>query len=364
MKKIRLAHIQLLPELWGAQKVMLDILSGLDRNKYEIFVISCSPGPLIEKLHELKIEHIAVNSMHRSISLWDFKAFLDLILLFRKYKFDIVHTHSSKPGFLGRIAARLAGVKKVIHTSHGYPFNQMQSFPVRTFYKICEMYAGFFCDKMVFVNHYHRKLAIRQKLISPAKAITIYNGVELPELTSQKVNEDRFLIGSTLRFWDSKNPLIMIKAAIEVCRKKSKIDFLFLGDGELLAECRQMVISAGLESRISLPGLKRNIYDCLFKMDAFILFSKWEGLPLSILEAMSIGLPIIASDIPAHRELLSNGSGILVALNQVDKLIGILVSLPSRKDELAAWSKASRRFVEEKCSLSEFRAEYRKIYEV
>ena len=363
MSKKKLLHIQLLPILSGAQNVMLNILSNLDRDKYEIFVISRSNGPLIEKLKEMKIIHLTVDSLRREISWQDLKPLVDIFRICKKYKFDIVHTHSAKPGFIGRIAARMAGVKKVIHTSHGYPFNKFQPASVQFLYRSLEAFAGLFCDYIVFVNNSDREMAIKKKLISKKKAITIYNGIDLSKSCLQQKKSNRFVIGSSFRFWDQKNPIQTIEIAIKVCRKNSKIDFIFLGNGDLLGKCKELVCEASLEKRIVFPGWQTNVLFWLKQFDAFLLFSKWEGLPISILEAMSIGLPIVASDISGNNELVSSKNGVLVGLNEVDKLVDVLINLPKRKSELVSWGAESRRFVEKNCSLQKFVSEYKRIYE-
>lgn len=360
MKKIRLLHIQLLPELWGAQMVMMKLLAGLDQDRYEIFVMSRSPGRLISRLQRMNISHLPLNSLKQKISFSDFIAFFQILYICRTYRFDIVHTHSSKPGFLGRIAARTAGIKKVIHTSHGFPFNDFQPWFVRFFYQTLERFAGLFCDFVVYVNEHDRECAIRSRLIPPKKAITIYNGIELPSKKEPKI-KNRFIIGSAFRFCEQKNPLNTIKAAIEVCRKNPLIDFILLGEGELLSQCRAIVIDFGMQKRIFLKGRVENVNEHLLEFDVFLLFSRWEALPVSILEAMSVGLPIIASDINGNRELV-NGNGLLISLNDVDKLINILSDLPHKINELKLWSEKSYQIVKEKFSLPGFISAYQRLY--
>ena len=127
MTKIKLLHIQLLPLLYGAQNVMLKLLNSLDINRYEIYVISKPGGPLVDRLRQLNYHYIPVKTLRRNISFLDILAFFKIYNICKKYKFDIVHTHSSKTGFIGRIAARSAGIHKIIHTVHGFSFHPFQS---------------------------------------------------------------------------------------------------------------------------------------------------------------------------------------------------------------------------------------------
>ncbi len=364
MRKIKIVHIQLLPLLSGAQNVMLNILESLDENKYDIYVISKPGGPLVDKVKEFGFHYIPVPSLRRDISLLDGIAFVHFFLIFRKYKFDIVHTHSSKPGFLGRIAARIAGVKKIVHTVHGFPFHPYQKKLIMSFYRSVEKLAGLFCDTIVFVNNSERETAIADHLAQPEKAVTIYNGIKLPEIEMQKKEiGDKFIIGSCLRFWKQKNIIETINAAIRVCKKNENIHFIFIGDGELYEVAENMVNDSGYKDRIHLPGWQNNPTEWLQKFDIFLLYSKWEGLPLSILEAMSFGLPIVASDIKGNNELVSEVNGILVPINDIDRLSAVLLSLPNENGKLREWGENSRKLVKEKFNLTGFARKYNKIYD-
>ena len=365
MNRIKIVHIQLLPLLSGAQNVMLTILNSLDKDKYDIYVISKPGGPLVEKVLELGYNYIPLKSFKRSISVMDIVALIKLIKIFKKYKFDIVHTHSSKPGFLGRISARLAGVPKIVHTVHGFPFHYMQSLPIRYFYQVLEKFVSQFCNKIVFVNNFEREFAIKYRIVNEKKAITIYNGIKFDEEEIKKTykrTDNIFIIGSVLRFEKIKNIINTIRAAIEVCKVNDRIVFYIIGDGKLFNECRQIVSEANLEENIILPGWKNNIAEWLVKFDVYLLFSIAEGLSISILEAMSIGLPIVASDVKGNNELVSDANGILVPINDIDRLTAVLLSLPDEKERLIELGKNSRKSVEEKFNLTEFVRRYKDIY--
>ena len=366
MKKIKIVHIQLLPLLSGVQNIMLKLLVNLDRNKYEIYVLSKPGGLLVEKVKELGFHYIPVPSLRRDLSLLDGFAFIHFFLIFRKYKFDIVHTHSSKTGFLGRISARLAGVPKIVHTVHGFPFHYAQPLPIRFFYQVLEKLVSPFCNKMIFVNNFEREFAIKNKIVKEKKAITIYNGIELNEEKNKHssiMKDDIFIYGSVLRFEKIKNIINTIKVSIEVCKVNNRIVFYFIGDGKLLNKCRQMVLKANLEENIILPGWKNNIAEWLVKFDTYLLFSIAEGLSISILEAMSMGLPIVASDVKGNNELVSDANGILVPINDIDRLTAVLLSLPDEKERLKKLGENSRKLIKEKFDLMDFVRKYKNVYE-
>ena len=365
MEKIKIAHIQLLPLLSGAQNVMLTILNSLDRDKYDIYVISKPGGPLVERVLELGYNYIPLRSFRRSISIMDFVAFIKLIRIFNKYNFDIVHTHSSKPGFIGRIAARITGVPKIVHTVHGFPFHYAQPLPIRFFYQILEKFVSPFCDKIIFENNFEREFAIKHRIVKKEKALTIYNGIELDEEKIKKTYWKRdgvFIIGSVLRFEKIKNIIKTIKAAIEVCKVNNKIVFYFIGDGKLLNECRRMVLTADLEENIIFPGWQNNITEWLIKFDVYLLFSIAEGLSISIMEAMSLGLPIVASDVKGNNELVSDANGILVPINDIDRLSAVLLSLSGEKEKLEEWGENSHILIKERFNLTDFVRKYKNVY--
>jgi len=344
---------------------MLNLITELDPKQYEIYVISKPNGPLVDKLDYFGFNYIPVLSLRRNLSLWDFIAFIKIYQICRKYRFDIVHTHSSKTGFIGRIAARLSGIPKIIHTVHGFPFHRFQPKIIQKFYIIMEKIAAKFCDKIIFVNSFERELAIEKKIVKTEKAITIFNGIKLPEIRKEHFydeSDDHFLIGSVSRFSRQKNVINLIKVAIKVCQKNNKIKFVFIGDGEDFSFCQKLVKNADLCNKITLEGWSNNVLERLIEFDIFLLFSRWEGLPISILEAISVGLPIITSDIKGNNELVSEKNGILINVDDVEKLEAVLVDLPNRIKELKKWGENSRKIIEQRFNFRDFISQYEKIY--
>ncbi len=377
MKKIKLLHIQLLPLLSGVQKKMLRLLDALDREKYDIYVICRPGGPLVDKIIKSGYKYIPVTSLRRNLSLWDFISLIKIYLICREYRFDIVHTHSSKTGFLGRIAARLAGTPKIIHTVSGFPFHAQQFYLVRFFYIMLEAFASLFCDYLVIVNEYEKHFIQNTRLFSTKKVLTIFNGVytdpemeprlygpkgmikpqkSLPELV------DYFVIGSMARFAKAKNIVNFTKVAISVCRENPLIKFVFIGDGEYWDECYDLVASSGMHQQIIMPGWQNNIEYWLMNIDMFASYSYWEGLSNSILEAMSFGLPIIASNIVGNNEQVDDENGILVPVDDHVRFRKILTELPSRQNDLERWSRNSLSKCRELFSLRQFVEGYEKLY--
>jgi glycosyltransferase involved in cell wall biosynthesis len=368
-RKIKLVHIQLLPLLSGVQNVMMNLLRGLKQDKYEIFVISRSDGPLVDSVIGCGWHHIALDSFERNLSPRnDIKAFLSLYKIFRKIKPDIVHTHSSKPGFLGRIVARLAGVPLVMHTIHGLPIHSDKNRFINSVYLSLDSFAGNFADYNISVNRYECELMQKKKSQIKSKYITIYNGI-LP-YHRQKIYDDAFFadsrlrIVSVLRFSKQKNIISTIKKVINIVRKSPDIEFTFYGDGELFSKCLVLVESSGTSDSIKLRGwVYDDMPDVLLDYDVFLLNSSWEGLSLSILEAMSVGLPIIASDIKGNNELVDTANGWLIDLKDELSIDKVVKEIMLDKTVLLSKGMESYKKINEVFHLDLFIRHYQDIYE-
>ena len=370
MKKIKICHVQLLPLLSGVQNMMINLLDYLDKTEYEITVISAPNGPMIEKLHEMRIRHVTFPNLIQKINLHDIRFFFQFYKFFRKERFDIVHTHSSKTGFMGRIAAKFAGVKIIIHTIHGFPFHPFQSAPVRLFYQNLERIAGLFCDRAVSVNDHERELAVDKYLVNKKKIVTICNGIQ--SLASQNpvqreelgIDKNDIIVGSVSRFSEQKNIINLIKVAIDIVKDESGITFIFIGDGEYFSDAQQLVQTAGAEDNIRLMGWKSNTADWYEIFDIVILYSKWEGLSLTILEAMSMKKPIIASDIKGNNELVNEGiNGYLIKVGDHKNLTKKVLSLSKDLLTQKKFGAESYKIFLEDYTLDRFVESYKELYQ-
>ena len=367
MKK--LLHLQLLPLLSGVQRFSLYLLEGLDSREFEIWV-ACRPGgEFPEAVKRRGFHFISLPSFRHPISYTDFFTFLHLILIIKRYRFDIVHTNSSKPGLLGRLAARICKVPLIIHTAHGTPFQESQSKLKYRFFTFMEAWGNSLGHKTVFVNNSDRLNCLKLGLISEKKAYTVFNALPLmqSEILEQIANkrclpEGEIIIGSTIRFSDQKNVISLITAACLACKQSIKLKFIFVGDGEHLELCKAIIRTHGLETRIILPGWDSEVIPWLKVFNAYVLYSRWEAMPFSIIEAMHSGLPVIGSAIPSISELVDNDCGYLVPLNDEPALARLFVRIAS--DFSPAWQKGQRAAskVKQLCSYQNMLSQYREHY--
>ena len=317
---IRIAHIQLLPVLAGAQRVCLDELQRLNPHKFERYLICSYPGPLTIAAEKLGIKCIFVSSLKREVSFVnDLKALWQLFRIMRKYNFDIVHTHSSKPGVLGRVAAKLSNIKLIVHTVHGFSFpiakNKVEYY---IFYMMERL--GCFCgDLLICLNEVDKDVAISKLGVKPHNIHILRNGVDLDKFKqvapSDKIKlkqqfgfkSDDLVIGMIGRLCPQKNPLILLEAFLRLSKTIDNLHVCFIGDGELSDSLKSFSISHNISERVNLMGWHDDTNLCLNSFDIFVLPSLWEGMPLSILEAQATSLPCVVSDIPGNNHLVTDG---------------------------------------------------------
>lgn len=371
MKK--LLHLQLLPILSGVQNFSLHLLDGLPADEFEITLASAAPGALVQACRDRGWKHIPVIALRHPINPLDLIAFLHLLIIIKRGNYDIVHSNSSKPGLLGRLAARILGVPLIVHTCHGMPFQQGQQPLVHRLYRLLEKLGNKLGDKTIYVNNSDRETALRLKLISPTRALTVYNAIppllekRLRQIGSArteriKADSEPVIIGSTLRFSLQKNAIQVVLSACKACLQNQRLKFIFLGNGEHYFLCRQMVRTHGLTERVLLPGWDSGIAEWLEKFDVFILYSRWEAQPFSIIEAMHAGLPVIGSDIPSISELVDKNTGYLVPLQNPEQLEDLLAQIARDPAPALAKGLAGMRSVSAKCDYNQMVNSYLSVY--
>lgn len=318
-KRIRIAHLQLLPLMSGVQRVSLDELTRLDRSRFEPFVICKETGPFTDALERAGIPFFCVPELVREISPGqDRRALRKLTQLFREQRFDIVHTHSSKTGILGRLAGRLAGVPVLMHTVHGYAFPAARNAFQSWFYLGMEWLGARLTDALVLLKQDDLDLARKRLHVPQTRLHLLPNGVDVERYapgsdtersrirqTQLKADDGCVAIGMVGRLWAQKNPECFVRAAISVLANgHGQARFFLIGDGELRGDLETRIRETGYTDSIRILGWRDDVEALLPGLDVFVLPSRWEGLSLAILEAKSAGLPVVVSDIPGNRDLV------------------------------------------------------------
>jgi glycosyltransferase involved in cell wall biosynthesis len=342
---IKVCYIITKLELGGAQKTALHIAENINKNIFESFVIAGKGGILDDEV-EKKIKFYRIKHFIRDISpLRDLKSLFKIYSILKREKPDIVHTHSSKAGIIGRIAAKLAGIKIIIHTIHGYGFNETQKLFIKKFYIFLEKFCALFSDKLIIVTKEDIKKGLYYKIAKENKFVLIRAGIDT-EFYKNFIQNPNFKetlgIGSNIRiivtigaFKPQKNLKDFIKAAFLVASRFKDVMFLIVGDGQQRKELDTLIEKSKLKNKILMLGWRTDIVEILKASDIFVLTSLWEGLPCSIIEAMCCAKPVVANAVDGVKEIVVDGkNGFLVEPDNYVKTAERIVCLLSNKIEL------------------------------
>ena len=308
MKKI--AHVLVLPKMAGSQKFCHMLLSKIEEYEKFVLVSECEDvdfeqrAEFIKNFESINVNVIWCKNLKRNIGKSDVKAFIELYNIFKQYDFDIVHTNSTKPGILARIAAKMAGVKKIIHTVHGISFYRGQPFIKRLIYWIIEVFALQFGDLNICVNKFYQKY---YKIFFWKKSITIYNGYDFSEIKkinkmAKDSNEKRFLFVGRLD--EQKDPLTLIKAFELIEKKYPNVYLDIVGDGELKGHCEELVKKLKIQDKVIFHGWVEKPYSFYLNCNVFICPSKYEAFGFIFVEAAYFKKPIITTSVEGIPEVV------------------------------------------------------------
>ncbi len=283
--------------------------------------------------------------------------------VFKKYDFDIIHTHTSKSGFLGRIAGKLSGCRKVIHTVHGIAFHQHEVPLKRVFYILLEMVAGLFNDKMVLVNKFYRS---KFWFIPARKIMTIYNSIDYSELQPKKRRSDGIIkFISVGRLDRQKSPMDLLAAMRILCTKRQDINLSIVGDGEYYKRMESYITENDMQDKVQLMGWQNNVPQLLSEHDIFVNSPIYEAFGLVFCEAGYTGLPVISTNVEGIPEVVEQGeTGILVPPQDPEALAEAMLYLAENKDVATRMGEKARQIIRKKFDLSVFIKEYTKLYEL
>lgn len=366
MKKI--LHIQVYPKLSGVQRISLEIMKALPNNEFQKYILFANDSDNGDKTaleNEFKKTNVTIlysNNLIRELNpKKDFKAFIEIYKLCKKEKFDIVHTHSSKPGVVGRIAAYIAKTPLVIHTVHGISFTKYTPPLKYLFYYICEIFSTFFCHKLVLVNQYYKKF---YKIFNK-KVYTIYNALDFRNWNSKKVvqNSNCIIFLYVGRLDTQKDPITLLKGFNEALKKIKNIHLTIVGDGEFYNDCKNYIHDNGIEDYVSLEGWQTDTEKYYKKSDIFVASSIYEAFGLMFLEASYCQLPIIATDVEGIPEVVINGkTGLLYPPKDYYSLANNIIKLATDKELRETLGKNAANWVRENFQINKMTNEYIKIY--
>jgi glycosyltransferase involved in cell wall biosynthesis len=263
--------------------------------------------------------------------------------------YTIVHTHSSKAGILGRLAAHLAKTPLIVHTVHGWSFHDYMSPVTRWIYILLERWIARFSAALVVVTERDIEKGLQAGIGRREQYRCIRSAIPLDEFDPRQVDrqavrqelglpKDVVVIGNVGRFSTQKNPQDWVRVAGRVGQACPNTRFLLVGDGPLRIQVEQALQQAGIAGRTTLTGLRRDVPRMLAAIDIFMLTSLWEGLPRVIPQAMAMGLPVIANRADGVTEAIQDGSsGYLCSPGEIEQMAECCIELvqhPLKRQEM------------------------------
>lgn len=337
--------------LGGAQENTLYTVEGLHRTgRHEVTLVTgpaIGPeGDLLQRAKRSGVRVVVLKSLRRAINpLHDIPAFIRLLRLFRRERPDVVHTHSSKAGILGRWAAHAARAPIVVHTIHGLPFHPYQNRAVNALYVMLERWCARYSDLLITVCDAMRDQALAAGVGRPEQYRTIYSGLEVETFLRDGDRDetrrhyglppDGLVVGMVARLSDLKGHQYLFDAFERVVREEPRARLLLIGDGWRRREYERRVERSGLSRKVVFAGLipPGAVPAAIHAMDVLVHTSLREGLARVLPQALISGIPVISYDVDGAPEVVIDGvTGCLLPPREVEGLSRAILRLLADPD--------------------------------
>lgn len=329
-------------ELGGAQSHVADLVRGFS-NRFAVHLAAGTPGPLLEAARAAGAQVHLLPRLLRSINpLADAASVRECLALVRRVQPDLIHAHSSKAGIVGRIAGRISRTPTVF-TAHGWGFSPGAPQKRRILALHVERLMAPLAQKIICVSEFDRQLALRFRVGNERTLRTVRGGIsaDSPDENALKIESESEINGAdadnqtprfimVARFSEQKDQATLLRA---LARTEAKLHLDLVGSGPNLGACQELSASLGVAPRVSFLGDRHDVARLLRRSDAFVLSTHYEGLPISILEAMRAALPVVATDVGGNSEEVAHRqSGILVPRGDVEALSSALRELATSRE--------------------------------
>jgi glycosyltransferase involved in cell wall biosynthesis len=320
----RVLHLHTLAVVSGSGLNTLATLARLREHGFEGELACGGEGGLADLARDAGIRVHRIAHLDRSLRpLRDARALAEIAALLRRERFQVVHTHNSKAGLLGRLAARACGVPAVIHTVHGWAFEQAASAVGRAFYRAAERGAARVAHRTFLVSKALANAADRAGVPGSERREVLYSGIDLaafhgaprdPALRRELgAGEGTFLVGQVAKLWEGKGHQVLIRAFARLRERVPRARLAIVGDGALRSVIDGAARNLGLASHVTFTGHRSDVARITAQLDAATLFSEYEGMGRVVVEALAAGVPVVASRRGGIIELVREGeTGFLV----------------------------------------------------
>lgn len=377
-ERINLLHVIGSLQIGGAEKLLVSTMRKIDKKRFNPIVCCTGAGGELEQnMRECGIPvKVLCSNRPGSGSFYDLIEIVRLAYFMRKNRIDIVHTHLFESNVIGRIAAKLAKVPVTVSTIHNiYHWKKGKGFKNRIKALVDKITANYFTDMLIAVSDsvrkYHIDLGFNAK-----KIVILRNMVDLNEFKPlhnfdpvKKRRELRLdincpVILNVAVLSEQKGHKYLLKAAKSILTTVPNTQFLIVGDGPLKAQLMSIAKIAGVSDNVTFIGMRKDIPELLSTCDIFVMSSLWEGLPITLLEAMAMAKPIVATSVGGIPEVIENGKdGILVPPKDPEALADAIIYLLRNKEKAKEMGIAAMKKVEEQYSASVVVRKLEQLYE-
>jgi glycosyltransferase involved in cell wall biosynthesis len=361
MPPIRIALVIARLNVGGPATHVIELAAGLPRDEFEVRLIAGREGPGEAGMHYLAeqrgVQPEILPRLSPRIGPADALAFLDLVSIFRKWKPDVVHTHTAKAGVLGRAAARATGVKSVVHTFHGHVLRGYFSPPVEFFFRWLERMLARATDRIVTLSPALKADLVAMRIAPAEKIDVVPLGMNLDPLldcaprrgelrAELGIRPSQPLIGIVGRLVPIKNHRLFLEAARSMVNSGNPAHFAVVGDGELRETLRALADGMGIADRVHFLGWRQEMPPVYAALDALALTSDNEGTPVAVIEAMAAGVPVAATAVGGVPDVIRSGeTGWLVPPGDAPALHRAWLEILRRDDRVEAVILRARREV-------------------
>jgi glycosyltransferase involved in cell wall biosynthesis len=349
-----------LAEVGGAQSYVAALLPAL-AERYDVVLAAHGEGPLREAAARAGARFVPLRHVRRRIHpLRDLAGLVELRRLMRRERPQIVHASSSKAGVLGRLAAATTHVPIRFFTVHGWAFSAYSGLPSRL-YRVADRLMASLTTITICVSETELRAGIEAGTCSAERSVVIHNAVDVAGAPRSRHERSTPRLIAVGRLKAPKDFLTLIRAFASL--GGDEFEALIVGDGPDGAAVEAEIRRLGLESRVRLAGERDDVPELLAASDVFVLSSRSEGLPVSVLEAMAAELPVVASDVGGLAELVVDGeTGLLVPPGDEAALAEALTRLVQDRDLRRSLGAAGRTRAEALFDVATFKRAHLELY--
>jgi len=357
-KQVKVCHIASIDITVGF--LLMPQLKFLMSQGYSVYAV-CAPGKLVEDIRKQGIKVKTIEIKRKAFSpVADIIALWRLYFYFKKEKFDIVHVHAPKPGLLGQLAAKWAGVPVIINTIHGLYFTEDSSYLKRKFYILIEKIAAK-CSTLIFSqNKEDIDTMIKEKIAPHYLLKYLGNGIDMKRFNPEKFSKDFIeekkkelgigpdvkVVGTIGRLVREKGYFDLFSAMKEVLKKYPEAVLIAIGPGEPYKKDKfnsSVAKEFGIENNAKFLGERKDVNELLCLMDVFVLASHREGFPRSVIEAMAMQRPIVVTNIRGCREEIDDQeNGLIVPVKNPVSLAGAIIDLLDNPEKSKIFAERAR----------------------